>query len=794
MDRILLRLAQIVTLRLTVVLLLTLVAAPVAADYCASNGSSVNYEWIEGVALGEMTNVSGSDGGYGDFTAQTIDLFYGSNGVTLTPGFRYGSYNEYWRIWVDLNQDMAFDADELLLDRSSRSAIDGAISIPESALTGETRMRISMKWGGSPSPCATFAYGEVEDYTAMINDPLPPLGVVSAIVPGKTPEVVYALDQDNDLLYTINTATQQISSAVELPDAGPVAMDLSAADDKLYIVSASSSEITVYDVPTQSVSQLPFSVSGTGRDIAVAPLLRRLYVLSPNGYSSDLSIVHMDTGQILHETAIGGSSIVVDEATQTVFTANSGISPATIYKYSVADDSLAPIQQVTAGSNGREINISPDGAHVVLPSGGGNGAGYTIFDYDASNLDNVFGEWDVGTYPKLAEFSPDGSILYGTNGSAYDQSLYVMDARSYQQIRKLAFPNADGYAVMSPNSDGSVVVGYSYDTYSNTDHRFYFFTDVLAPDDPDPVVLGKVSDMVAGATPDMVYAIDQDNAALYTVSTSQQSIVDTVMLPDSQPVAMTYSPSTNDVYIVSAFSGNVTVYDADTQELAQIPFSTILGAQDIAHSPTHDRLYVLSPKGYDSYLTVIDIGSGAIVLEEVVGGSSIVVDDATQTIFTAHSGLSPSTIFKYELTDAGLTLMQSLRSGSNGRKINISPDGAHIVFPCGGGNGPGYTVYDYAASNLDNVLGEWDVGTYPKLAVFGPDGAILYGANGSASDQYLYVMDAVTYQQIRKLSFPNADDYAVATANSDGTVVVGFSYDSYDEDAYALHFFTDVGP
>jgi DNA-binding beta-propeller fold protein YncE len=187
------------------------------------------------------------------------------------------------------------------------------------------------------------------------------------------------------------------------------------------------------------------------------------------------------------------------------------------------------------------------------------------------------------------------------------------------------------------------------------------------------------------------------------------------------------------------------------------------------------------------------MGTGIVELETTVGGASIVFDETSQTLFTAHSGLSPSTILQYAFTEGELTLVQSLRSGSNGRKISISPDGAHVVLPCGGGNGPGYTIYDYDATNLNNVLGEWDVGSYPKVAAFSPDNSILYGTNGDPYDQFLYVMDAATYQQIRKLEFPNADDYAVITPNADGTMVVGFSYNTYYSTDFTLYFFSDVG-
>jgi DNA-binding beta-propeller fold protein YncE len=298
------------------------------------------------------------------------------------------------------------------------------------------------------------------------------------MVAGDSPDTVYAIDQDRQRLYNISTVTQGIIETVDLPDSEPVAMAYSAADDALYIVSGNSTNITVYDIPTATITQFPFSESGVGRDIAVAASMRMLFVLSPDGYDSDLTIVDMDTGTVELDTAVGGTSIAINESLQTLFTADSGLSPSTIFKYAFTESELILVQSLNAGGNGRKINISPDGAHVVLPCGGGNGPGYTIYDYDAADLNNVLGEWDVGVYPKAAAFSPDNRLLYGTNGSYYDQFLYVMDATTYQQIRKLAFPNANDYAVITPNSDGTMVVGFSYDTYHDTDYALHFFSNV----------------------------------------------------------------------------------------------------------------------------------------------------------------------------------------------------------------------------------------------------------------------------------------------------------------------------
>jgi hypothetical protein len=138
-------------------------------SYCASSGTNQNYEWIAGVQIGSLNNPTGKSK-YSDFTSMTVNVSKGGNvSVSLTPGFAYSSYTEYWRIWIDYNQDGDFaDAGEAVFSGSGRSIVSGSFTVPTSAASGNTRMRVSMKYGGYPPYCGTFYYGEVEDYTVDI--------------------------------------------------------------------------------------------------------------------------------------------------------------------------------------------------------------------------------------------------------------------------------------------------------------------------------------------------------------------------------------------------------------------------------------------------------------------------------------------------------------------------------------------------------------------------------------------------------------------------------------------------
>jgi|AntDeeMinimDraft_5_1070356.scaffolds.fasta_scaffold01987_2 Zn-dependent metalloprotease/chitodextrinase len=137
--------------------------------YCDSQGNNASYEWIDLVELNNLTQSSSSDGGYADNTSLTANLPYGSNTIYLSAGFANSSYTEYWKVWIDYNQDGTFSSSELAVNGSSSSSnkLSASFSVPSSALAGATRMRVSMKYNSAQTACESFGYGEVEDYTVI---------------------------------------------------------------------------------------------------------------------------------------------------------------------------------------------------------------------------------------------------------------------------------------------------------------------------------------------------------------------------------------------------------------------------------------------------------------------------------------------------------------------------------------------------------------------------------------------------------------------------------------------------
>ncbi len=145
--------------------------------YCPSMGENTSDEYIDEVEIGGYSNQSGNDGGYALFEDTELELVPGETyEVNLSPGFTGSNFNEFFRVWIDLNQDGEFTNDEVMMSSEDASAqpVSDSISIPQDALPGSTRLRVVMKWMGfgssEPAACATVVYGETEDYCITIAD------------------------------------------------------------------------------------------------------------------------------------------------------------------------------------------------------------------------------------------------------------------------------------------------------------------------------------------------------------------------------------------------------------------------------------------------------------------------------------------------------------------------------------------------------------------------------------------------------------------------------------------------
>ena len=144
----------------------------VPPKYCNS-GATYEDEYISGVHFDTINNSSNWSGGYSDYTNYVGTCTQGQKfSVTVNIANSYSADRLY--VWCDWNLDGDFDDAEESVFRStsSSSTYSFEIDVPDSALLVKTRMRIRLNYDyGSSSnttPCGISNYGEVEDYSLLI--------------------------------------------------------------------------------------------------------------------------------------------------------------------------------------------------------------------------------------------------------------------------------------------------------------------------------------------------------------------------------------------------------------------------------------------------------------------------------------------------------------------------------------------------------------------------------------------------------------------------------------------------
>lgn len=225
--------------------------------YCTTGGTSSTSRYIDYVNIGSINRTSGSDGGYYNGTALSTNVVKGSSyTLTYSAGFSGTIYQMYWKGWVDFNRDGDFsDAGEQIFQKKPISSgnFSKTFSIPLTASTGATRLRISAKYGGYPTPCETFSYGEVEDYTLNI---LP--GLEAGTLPDFSLSVypnpadgVFQLEFLNAFeggitLEVYDLTGKNIRREVVNSDNGMIVLDITDSPSGMYIVKATTADGAVY--------------------------------------------------------------------------------------------------------------------------------------------------------------------------------------------------------------------------------------------------------------------------------------------------------------------------------------------------------------------------------------------------------------------------------------------------------------------------------------------------------------------------------------------------------------------
>ena len=143
---------------------------PPTPTYCSSSSVSYNKLIISRVATGSINKFS-SGSKYTNFTSLSTNVLQGSsNSITVRAWMNSTITTAYYSAWIDYNKNNLFEESERITSGilNASGELTTYFTAPSNAVTGSTRMRVSLSQTEYPSPCANMASGEVEDYTINI--------------------------------------------------------------------------------------------------------------------------------------------------------------------------------------------------------------------------------------------------------------------------------------------------------------------------------------------------------------------------------------------------------------------------------------------------------------------------------------------------------------------------------------------------------------------------------------------------------------------------------------------------
>ncbi len=143
-------------------------------NYCPAEGDNGAEEWISNVMFNTIDNASVAGTGYTNYTAISTEVDAGStHDISITCGST-GNWTENIWVYFDWNQDCDFDDPGEIFDLGETTGpgtLTTSVLVPADAVPGLVRMRAFLKYSDDPDGACEdgFSYGEVEDYTVIVD-------------------------------------------------------------------------------------------------------------------------------------------------------------------------------------------------------------------------------------------------------------------------------------------------------------------------------------------------------------------------------------------------------------------------------------------------------------------------------------------------------------------------------------------------------------------------------------------------------------------------------------------------
>jgi len=231
--------------------------------YCESSGNTDDNTGITAVNFNTINQTSTSSGAYTNYTATVATtLILGETYPLSVKVNTAGNYTVDTRVWIDWNRNGTFDGSELYEAGSATNVTNGTtslsplnITVPtEATLEKNIRMRVSARGiSGTSTPCESFLFGEVEDYTITITRPTGPEIAIKGnnIVIQSSATTTAALN--NTLFGIQELLTPSTAKEYVIHSIGMAPLNLSGSP-AVEILGVNASEFSVVEQPSATVN------------------------------------------------------------------------------------------------------------------------------------------------------------------------------------------------------------------------------------------------------------------------------------------------------------------------------------------------------------------------------------------------------------------------------------------------------------------------------------------------------------------------------------------------------------
>lgn len=283
-------------------------------------------------------------------------------------------------------------------------------------------------------------------------------------------------DRTTNSVMQLNAISGAIDATYQL-DAAPGDLELDPDNALLYVAQAPATALARIDIIGGQQSSVPLTAPAVNLALGNSGRMLAMLADSATWPLRPLAIVDGLLGteeKVL--TGDYGQLIVYDRPGQQLITGTLGGSPGQLSRYAFDETSLTLTlqQELRGGGNGQDLAISPDGDHIAYPNGGGNGNGYTIYDFSSDDLNAIHGEWNTGAYPASAAFDPFGEYVVATDRSSI--KVFSLATHSLIQAFTVDFTGCDYNSISKVgfSRGGKIVYGFSNCGFDDTSGKLFW--------------------------------------------------------------------------------------------------------------------------------------------------------------------------------------------------------------------------------------------------------------------------------------------------------------------------------